>query len=73
MMTSEELKDSLRKGTEVVYRDFFGQEFHGTVFAVVYRCDGGKIMVSAEIKDLKAPHSIIVAKPERLSLMSECE
>lgn len=71
MMTSEDLKDALRSGAEVTYRDYFGIEYHGTVDAVVYRCDEGKIIVSAEIKDLKAPHSVIVAKPERLSLMSE--
>lgn len=71
MMTSEELKDALRSGTKVTYKDYFGNEFHGTVDAVVYRFRKGKIAVSAEIKDLKAPHSVIVAKPERLSLMSE--
>ena len=75
MMTSEELKDALRSGTKVTYKDYFGNEFHGTVDAVVYRCDKdkGKIIVSAEIRDLKAPHSVIAAKPERLSLMSESE
>lgn len=74
-MTSEELKDALRSGAKVTYRNYFNQKFHGTVDAVVYRCDKdkGKIMVSAEIRDLKAPHSVIVAKPERLSLMSESE
>lgn len=72
-MTSEELKDALRSGARVTYRNYFNQKFHGTVDAVVYRCDKGKITVSAEIKDLKAPHSVIVAKPERLSLMSESE
>lgn len=72
-MTSEELKDALRSGARVTYKDYFNQKFHGTVEAVVYRCDKdkGKIAVSAELKDLKAPHSVIVAKPERLSLMSE--
>lgn len=70
-MTSEELKNALRSGAKVTYRNYFNQKFHGTVDAVVYRCDKdkGKIMVSAEIRDLKAPHSVIVAKPERLSLM----
>lgn len=74
-MTSEELKDALRSGARVTYKDYFNQKFHGTVEAVVYRCDKdkGKIAVSAELKDLKAPHSVIVAKPERLSLMSESE
>lgn len=74
-MTSEELKDALRSGARVTYKDYFNQKFHGTVEAVVYRCDKdkGKIVVSAELKDLKAPHSVIVAKPERLSLMSESE
>lgn len=73
MMTSEELKDALRSGAKVTYRNYFNQKFHGTVDAVVYRCDEdkGKIIVSAEIRDLKAPHSVIVAKPERLSLMEE--
>lgn len=72
-MTSEELKNALRSGAKVTYRNYFNQKFHGTVDAVVYRCDKdkGKIMVSAEIRDLKAPHSVIVAKPERLSLISE--
>lgn len=72
-MTSEELKDALRSGARVTYKDYFNQKFHGTVEAVVYRCDKdkGKIVVSAELKDLKAPHSVIVAKPERLSLMEE--
>lgn len=73
MLTSEDLKDALRSGTKVTYKDYFGNEFHGTVDAVVYRFRKGKIAVSAEIKDLKAPHSVIVAKPERLSLMRECE
>lgn len=75
MMTSEDLKDALRSGAKVTYRNYFNQKFHGTVDAVVYRCDKdkGKIIVSAEIRDLKAPHSVIVAKPERLSLMSESE
>ncbi len=68
MMTSEDLKDALRSGAEVTYRDYFGQEFHGTVDAVVYRCPEGRITVSAEVRDLKAPHSVIVTKPERLSL-----
>lgn len=74
-MTSEDLKDALRSGAKVTYRNYFNQKFHGTVDAVVYRCDKdkGKIIVSAEIRDLKAPHSVIVAKPERLSLMSESE
>lgn len=73
MMTSEDLKDALRSGAKVTYRNYFNQKFHGTVDAVVYRCDKdkGKIIVSAEIRDLKAPHSVIVAKPERLSLMEE--
>ncbi len=75
MMTSEDLKNALRSGAKVTYRNYFNQKFHGTVDAVVYRCDKdkGKIIVSAEIRDLKAPHSVIVAKPERLSLMSESE
>lgn len=72
-MTSEELKDALRSGAKVTYRNYFNQKIHGTVDAVVYRCDEGKIIVSAEIRDLKASHSVIVAKPERLSLMSESE
>lgn len=74
-MTSEDLKDALRSGAKVTYRNYFNQKIHGTVDAVVYRCDKdkGKIIVSAEIRDLKAPHSVIVAKPERLSLMSESE
>lgn len=67
-MTSEELKDALRSGARVTYKDYFGQEFYGTIEAVVYRFRKGKIAVSAEIKDLNAPHSVIVAKPERLSL-----
>lgn len=70
-MTSEELKDALRSGAKVTYKDYFGQEFHGIIEAVVYRFRKGKIAVSAELKDLKAPHSVIVAKPERLSLMEE--
>lgn len=72
-MTSEELKDALRSGAKVTYKDYSGQEFHGIIEAVVYRFRKGKIAVSAELKDLKAPHSVIVAKPERLSLMSERE
>lgn len=68
-MTSEDLKDALRSGARVTYKDYFGQEFHGTIEAVVYRFRKGKIAVSAELKDLKAPHSVIEAKPERLSLM----
>lgn len=70
-MTTEDLKDALRSGAKVAYKDYFGQEFHGTIEAVVYRFRKGKITVSAEIKHLDAPHSVIVAKPERLSLMSE--
>lgn len=70
-MTSEELKDALRSGARVTYRNYFNQKFHGTVDAVVYRFRKGKITVSAEVRDLKAPYSIIVAKPERLSLMEE--
>ena len=72
-MTSEDLKNALRSGAKVTYKDYFGQEFHGIIEAVVYRFHKGKIAVSAELKDLKAPHSVIVAKPERLSLMSESE
>lgn len=72
-MTSEDLKDALRSGAKVTYKDYYGHELHGTVDAVVYRFRNGKIAVSAELKDLKAPHSVIVAKPERLSLMSESE
>ncbi len=70
-MTSEELKGALCSGVKVTYKDYFGQEFCGTIEAVVYRLCKGKIAVSAELQDLKAPHSVIVAKPERLSLMSE--
>lgn len=70
-MTSEDLKDALRSGAKVTYKDYFGHEFHGTIEAVVYRYRKGKITVSAELRDLKAPHSVIVAKPKRLSLMSE--
>lgn len=67
-MTSEELQDALRKGAKATYRDYFGQEFHGTVDSVTCRrCEGG-IVVSVGIKDLKA-NSILEVKPERLSLM----
>ena len=69
-MTSEDLKDALRSGAKVTYRDYFGIECHGTIEAVVYRFRKGKITVSAEVRDLKA-NSVLEVKPERLSLMSE--
>ena len=72
-MTYEDLKDALRSGEKVTYKDYCGQELHVTIEAVVYRFRKGKIAVSAELKDLKAPHSVIEAKPERLSLTSESE
>ena len=71
-MTSEDLKDALRSGAEVTYRDYFGIEYHGTIEAVVYRFRKGKITVSAEVRDLKA-NSVLEVKPERLSLTSESE
>lgn len=52
-MTSEDLKDALRSGAKVTYKDYFGQEFHGTIDAVVYRFRKGKITVSAEVMALK--------------------
>lgn len=72
MMTSEELKDALRKGAEVVYRDFFGQEFHGTIESLICRRGENGLKVLVGIKDLKA-NSILEVVPERLFLNSEIE
>lgn len=61
-MTSEELKDALRSGVKATYRDYFGQEFHGTVYSIICRRCEGRRVVSVGIKDLKV-NSILEVKP----------
>lgn len=67
-MTAESLKEALLNHSDVVFNDPYAGECHGRITAVIYREKNGKIVVSAEMQDKKAPHSVIIAKPERLYL-----